>query len=69
MSKSVIEREKSQVGRLYSIFIFSGIMLYMANKRTLTNFDNSVLLISGVLVATSVGQAYFINKKRLDDVR
>ncbi len=44
-------------------------MLYMANKRTLTNFDNSVLLISGVLVATSVGQAYFINKKRLDDVR
>jgi hypothetical protein len=69
MSKVVLEREKSQFGRLYSIFVFSGIMLYMANKDRLTKVDKSILLISGVLVATSVGQAYFINKKRLNDVR
>tara|TARA_R110002020_G_scaffold44348_5_gene128006 strand:- start:4013 stop:4216 length:204 start_codon:yes stop_codon:yes gene_type:complete len=64
----VIEREKSQVGRLYSIFIFSGVLLFMANKQTLTNIDRTMLLISGSMVALTVGRAYIINKKRLDNV-
>ena len=65
----VIEREKSQLGRLYSIFVFSGIMLFMSSKKSLNNTDRFILAASGILVATSVGNAYLINKKRLDDVR
>lgn len=65
----VLEREKSQLGRLYSIFIFSGIMLYMANKKQLNKSDRFVLAASGILVAASVGKAYLINKKRAENVR
>jgi hypothetical protein len=66
---TVIEREKSQVGRLYSIFVFSGIMLWMASKKELTKVDRSILFVSGSLVAITVGKAYLKNKERLDDVR
>jgi hypothetical protein len=65
----VIEREKSQNSRLYSIFVFSGIMLYMANKKKLTKTDRAVLFVTGSLVALTVGKAYFVNRKRLEDAR
>lgn len=66
--KTIIEREKSQLSRLHSIFIFSGIMLYMASKNNLNNYDRTLLFITGSLVALTVGKAYQINHKRLKNV-
>ena len=65
----VVEREKSQVSRLYSILVFSGIMLSMSRKKELTKADRTILFISGSLVALTVGHAYLINKNRLDVLR
>ena len=65
----ILEREKSQTGRLHSIFIFSGIMIWMSTKNNLTELDRAILFISGSLVALTVGKAYIINKKRIDNVR
>ena len=66
--KTIKEVEKSQRGRLWSIYIFSFLMLFFATQTKLTQGHQAVLVVIAVLVIFTVGLAYLENKKRLEDV-
>jgi len=67
-NKTIPELEKSQKGRLYSIFVFSPILLYLSTKSNFSGVERGFLAVSAVLVAVTVGTAYLENKKKLDAI-
>lgn len=66
--KTIKEVEKSQRGRLWSIYVFSFLMLFFATQTNLTQAHKSVLVVIAVLVIFTVGLAYLENQKRLKNV-
>ncbi|GIW67732.1 MAG: hypothetical protein KatS3mg096_600 [Candidatus Parcubacteria bacterium] len=59
------EMEKSQWGRIYSIFIVSNslILLFLLGNRKLTNFERIYLISVGLLTFITCYIAYENNKK------
>lgn len=68
-NSKVVEFEKSQAGRLFSIFGFSTAMLYLASKDSLSEKDKKYLISSALFLTATVGIAYIINEKRINDVQ
>lgn len=64
---TVVEIEKTQVGRLWSIAVFGAAMLYLSGRSTLGANERSFLAIAGVMTIITTGYAYVENQKRLKD--
>ena len=58
-----IEKSKTQVGRLWSVFGFSVILLIAAFTPNLPNILRILLVITGILTITSNVKAYKLNEE------
>lgn len=62
---TIIELEKSQAGRLWSIFAVSPFLLYLAYTGKMNVWQRVALFVVGTGTLLTVSKAYFENEKRL----
>lgn len=60
----MIETQKTQLGRWWSIFGFSMILLIVAGMPVIPNFWRVVLVVMGLATIYTVGKIYLENKNR-----
>lgn len=63
--KTVVELEKSQVGRLFTMFGFTPALLYLGSQSVLSSNQRKFSIVMGVLTFSTVGYAYMVNRDRL----
>ena len=65
-TETILELEKTQIGRLQSIFIFSAALLAISSREKLSKAHKAYLAIAGVSLFVSVGYVYLENEKRIN---
>lgn len=58
----VIEHQKTQFGRLWSIFVFSLILLIVSFMTSLPVYVRVILVIMGIMTIATTYQAFNLNK-------
>lgn len=62
----VSETEKTQEGRLWTILIFSPLLLIIAFSPKLTSIERIILIVIGVMMMLTAGYAFLQTRKELD---
>lgn len=62
--EQVIETQKTQIGRAWSIFVFSLILLIVAFMPTIPTYVRVVLIIMGIFVISTNWQRFNENLKK-----
>lgn len=63
------EIQKTQLGRINSILIFSPLMIYFATKNKLSDNERIILSIIGIGTFVSVYYAWNENRKKLNELK
>lgn len=61
----VLETEKTQAGRLWTILVFSPILLIIALSSQLTKIERIILIVIGVMIFLTAGYAFWQTNKQL----
>lgn len=62
----ILETEKTQEGRLWTIIVFSPLLLVVALSPKLTGVERIVLIVIGVMIFLTAGYAFCRTYKELN---
>lgn len=63
MPDQILETEKTQEGRLWTIIVFSPLLLIIAFSQKLTKIERIILIVIGFMILLTAGYAWIQTQK------